>query len=251
MSKKNEKILTGKVALITGASRGIGAAIAKRLAAEGASVAITYSKGAGAAASVVKAIEQEGGKAIAIQADAANANAVKNAVEKTVGSFGGIDILVNNAGTVIPKTVEETTIDEFDHVFAVNVRGVFVATQAALKHMNAGGRIIMIGSCVGERVLIPAMAPYSATKGAIKMFTQGLARELGGRGITVNNIQPGPIDTDLNPASSDWASGQIANVPLGRYGNVNEVAALVAFIAGPESSYINGANLTVDGGTNA
>ncbi len=251
MSKKNEKILTGKVALITGASRGIGAAIAKRLAAEGASVAITYSKGAGAAASVVKAIEQEGGKAIAIQADAANANAVKNAVEKTVGSFGGIDILVNNAGTVIPKTVEETTLDEFDHVFAVNVRGVFVATQAALKHMNAGGRIIMIGSCVGERVLIPAMAPYSATKGAIKMFTQGLARELGGRGITVNNIQPGPIDTDLNPASSDWASGQIANVPLGRYGNVNEVAALVAFIAGPESSYINGANLTVDGGTNA
>lgn len=251
MSNKNERTLTGKVALVTGASRGIGAAIAKRLAAEGASVALTYSKGADAAAAVVKAIEQDGGKAIAIQADAADANAVRNAVEKTVASFGRLDVLVNNAGTVIPKTVEETTLDEFDHVFAVNVRGVFVATQAALKHMKAGGRIIMIGSCVGERVMMPAMAPYSATKGAIKMFAQGLARELGARGITVNNVQPGPIDTDLNPASGDWAAGQKANVPLDRYGHVDEVAALVAFVAGPESSYVNGANLTVDGGTNA
>jgi 3-oxoacyl-[acyl-carrier protein] reductase len=251
MSNKNEKTLTGKVALVTGASRGIGAAIAKRLAAEGATVALTYSKGADAAVAVVKAIEKDGGKAIAIQADAADAHAVKNAVEKTVSSFDRLDVLVNNAGTVIPKTVEETTLEEFDHVFAVNVRGVFVATQAALKHMKTGGRIIMIGSCVGERVLIPSMAPYSATKGAIKMFTQGLARELGARGITVNNVQPGPIDTDLNPASGDWALDQIAKVPLGRYGNVNEVAALVAFIASPESSYINGANLTVDGGTNA
>ncbi len=176
---------------------------------------------------------------------------MRNAVEKTVALFGRLDVLVNNAGTAIPKTVEETTLDEFDHVFAVNVRGVFVTTQAALKHMKDGGRIIMIGSCVGERVLIPGIAPYSATKGAIKMFTQSLARELGARGITVNNVQPGPIDTDLNPASSDWAAGQKANVPLDRYGSVDEVAALVAFIAGPESSYINGANLTVDGGTNA
>jgi 3-oxoacyl-[acyl-carrier protein] reductase len=176
---------------------------------------------------------------------------VRNAVEKTVTTFGRLDLLVNNAGTAIPKSIEETSLEEFDRVFAVNVRGVFVATQAALKHMKAGGRIIMIGSCVGERVLIPAMVSYSATKGAIKMFTQGLARELGARGITVNNVQPGPIDTDLNPASADWAKGQIVNVPLGRYGTVDEVAALVAFIAGPESSYINGANLTVDGGTNA
>jgi len=160
-------------------------------------------------------------------------------------------VLVNNAGIVIPKTVEETTLEEFEHVFAVNVRGTFVATQAALKHMKSGGRIIMIGSCVGERVLIPGMAPYSATKGAIKMFTQGLARELGDRGITVNNVQPGPIDTDGNPASGDWAVEQKKIVPLKRYGSVEEVAAFVAFIAGPESSYINGANLTVDGGTNA
>jgi 3-oxoacyl-[acyl-carrier protein] reductase len=251
MNNKNENTLKGKVALVTGGSRGIGAAIAKRLAADGASIALTYSKGADAAASVVKAIEQSGGKAIAIQADASDANAVKNAVDKTVSTFGRLDVLVNNAGTVIPKTVEDTTLSEFDLVFAINVRGVFVATQAALKHMKPGGRIIMIGSCVGERVFMPAMAPYSATKGAIKMFSQGLARELGARGITVNNVQPGPIDTDLNPASGDWAADQKAYVPLDRYGKADEVAALVAFIAGPESSYINGANLTVDGGMNA
>ena len=251
MSNKNEKGLAGKIALVTGGSRGIGAAIAKRLAADGASVAVTYSKGADAAASVVKAIERASGKAIAIQADAADADAVRNAVERTVTTFGRLDVLVNNAGTVIPMNVEETTLADFDRVFAVNVRGAFVATQAALKHMKAGGRIIMIGSCVGERVFMPGMAPYSATKGAIKMFTQGLARELGARGITVNNVQPGPIDTDLNPASGEWAAGQKAVVPLDRYGHADEVAALVAFVAGPESSYINGTNLTVDGGTNA
>jgi 3-oxoacyl-[acyl-carrier protein] reductase len=246
-----ERPLAGKVALVTGGSRGIGAAIAKRLAADGASVAITYSKGTDAASSIVKAIQGEGGKAIAIQADAADAEAVRNAVEKTVSSFGRLDVLVNNAGTAIPTPVEETTLADFDRVFAINVRGVFVATQAALKHLKAGGRIIMIGSCLGERVLMPGMAPYAATKGAVKMFTQGLARELGARGITVNNVQPGPIDTELNPASSEWAVGQKAVVPLDRYGHANEVAALVAFVAGPESSYINAANLTVDGGTNA
>jgi 3-oxoacyl-[acyl-carrier protein] reductase len=246
-----QRKLEGKIALITGGSRGIGAAIAKRLAADGASVAITYSKGADAAASVVKDIESAGGKAMAVQADAGDADAVRNAVEKTVTTFGGLDVLVNNAGTANPMTVEETSLADFDRLFAVNVRGVFVATQTALKHMTAGGRIINIGSCLGERVLIPGMAPYSATKGAIKQFTQGLARELGARGITVNNVQPGPIDTDLNPASGEWAGGQKAMVPLDRYGHVEEVAALVAFVAGPESSYVNGANLTVDGGTNA
>jgi 3-oxoacyl-[acyl-carrier protein] reductase len=251
MSTNKEGQLEGRVAVVTGGSRGIGAAIAKRLAADGASVAVTYSKGADAAASVVKTIERAGGKAIAIQADAADADAVRNAIERAVMTLGRLDVLVNNAGTVIPMKVEETTLADFDHVFAVNVRGAFVATQTALKHMKSGGRIIMIGSCVGERVLIPGMAPYSATKGAIKMFTQGLARELGARGITVNNVQPGPIDTELNPASGEWAVSQKAVVPLDRYGDVDEVAALVAFVAGPESSYINGANLTVDGGTNA
>jgi 3-oxoacyl-[acyl-carrier protein] reductase len=243
--------LKDKVALVTGGSRGIGAAIARRLAADGASVSVTYSKGADAAASVVKAIEQAGGKAIAIQADAADADAVKNAVDKTAAKFGRLDVLVNNAGTAIPMKVEETTLADFDRVFAINVRGVFVATQAALKHLKAGGRIIMIGSCLGERVLIPDMAPYSATKGAVKMFAQGLARELGARGITVNTVQPGPIDTDLNPDASDWSVSQRANTSLGRYGKVDEVAALVAFVAGPEASYITAANLTIDGGTNA
>ena len=214
MSHNHARALAGKVALVTGASRGIGAAIA-------------------------------------IQADAADADAVRNAVERTVTTFGRLDVLVNNAGTVMPMTVDETTLADFDRVFAVNVRGVFVATQAALKHRQAGGRIIMIGSCLGERVMIPGMAPYSATKGAIKMLTQGLARELGARGMPVNNVQPGPIDTDLNPASGEWAVSQKAIVPLARYGQVDEVAALVAFVAGPESSCINGANLTVDGGTNA
>src|SRR5438128_11350115 len=208
MSNKNERELAGKVALVTGASRGIGAAIAKRLAADGASVAVTYAKGADAAASIVEAIERSGGKAIAIQADAADADAVRNAVERTVTTFGRLDVLVNNAGTVIPMKVEETTLADFDRVFAVNVRGTFVATQAALKHMKPGGRIIMIGASVGERVLVPRLVAYSATKGAVKMFSQGLSREVASRGITVNNVQPGPIDTDLNRAAGDCAVPQ-------------------------------------------
>jgi 3-oxoacyl-[acyl-carrier protein] reductase len=247
MSKK----LEGKIALITGGSRGIGAAIAKRLAADGADVAITYTKGADAAASVVKEIERAGRKAIAIQADAADANVVKAAVEKTFATFARLDVMVNNAGTAIPKPFEEATLEEMDRVLDINVRGVFVATQAALKHMNDGGRIIMIGSAVGERAVAPGLVPYAATKGAVKMFTQALSREVGSRGITVNNVQPGPIDTDLNPASGDWAVPQNAATALDRYGRVDEIAAMVAFVAGPESSYITGANLTVDGGMNA
>ena len=242
------KYLEGKVALITGGSRGIGAAIAKRLAADGANVAITYTKGADAAASVVKEIERAGRKAIAIQADAADANAVEAAVERTVATFGRLDVLVNNAGTAVPKRFEETTLEELDRLIAINIRGVFVATQAALKHMKSGGRIISIGSAVGERALTPGLVPYSATKGAVKMFTQGLSREVASRGITVNNVQPGPIDTDTNPATGEWAVPQKAFTALGRYGHVDEVAALVAFVAGPESSYITGANLNVDGG---
>ena len=247
----NSKKLEGKIALITGGSRGIGAAIAKRLAADGANVAITYTKGTDAAASVVQEIERAGGKAMAIQADATDANAVKAAVEKTVATYGRLDVLVNNAGTAIPKKFEDATLEELNRVIDINIRGTFVTTQAALKHLREGGRIIMIGSAVGERVLTPGLVPYAATKGAVKIFTQGLAREVGSRGITVNNVQPGPIDTDLNPATGDWAVPQKAVTALNRYGHVDDIAAMVAFVAGPEASYITGANLTVDGGMNA
>ena len=219
------KRLEGKVALVTGGSRGIGAAIAKRLAADGATVAITYTKGADAAASVVEAIKSAGGKAIALQADATAADQVKPAIDKTVAALGKLDVFVNNAGTAIPKKFEETTLEELDRVIDINLRGAFIATQAALKHMNEGGRIILIGSCVGERMMTPGLVAYAATKGAIKMFAQGLAREVGDRGITVNNIQPGPIDTDLNPASGDWAAPQKALTALNRYGSVDDVAA--------------------------
>jgi len=243
--------LKGKVAMVTGGSRGIGAAIAKRLAGEGASVAITYAKDASSAAEVVKAIEDGGGKAIAIQADALDPEAIRGSVDKAVAALGKLDVLVNNAGTAIPKAFVDTTLEEMDHVINLNIRGMFVTTQAALKHMNDNGRIIMIGSCVGERNLTPGLAAYAATKGAVKMFAQSLSREVGDRGITVNNVQPGPIDTDLNPAAGEWATPQKAVTALKRYGTVAEVAALVAFIAGPDSGYITGANLTVDGGTNA
>src|SRR5258707_172521 len=198
-----ERPLAGKVALVTGGPPRLRAAIVKRLAADGASVAFTYSKGADAAASVVKEIERRGGKAIAIQADAADAEAVRNAVERTVTTLGRLDVLVNNAGTAIPKPFEEATLEEMDRVLAINVRGVFVATQAALKHMKNGGRIIMIGSAVGERVAAPGLVPYAGTKGAVKMFPQALARKIGGRGITGNNGQPGPIDKELNPAPGE------------------------------------------------
>jgi 3-oxoacyl-[acyl-carrier protein] reductase len=246
-----EHALKGKVAFITGGSRGIGAAIAKRLAADGASVAITYTKDSTSASGVVQAIEAAGGKAVAIEGDATVPAAILAAVDKAVSTLGKLDVFVNNAGTAIPKPFVDTTLEEMDLVINLNIRGLFVTTQAALKHMNDNGRIIMIGSCVGERNLTPGLATYAATKGAVKMFAQSLSREVGSRGITVNNVQPGPIDTDLNPASGDWATPQKAVTALNRYGHVDEVAALVAFIASPESAYITGANLTVDGGTNA
>ena len=243
--------LINKVALVTGGSRGIGAAIVKRLSADGATVAFTYAKDAAAASAVVKAIESSGGKALAIQADAANVEAAKGAVEKAVATFGRLDILVNNAGTVFPKPFKEATQEEMDRVVDINIRGVFATTHSALKHIGTGGRIINIGSAVGERAAAPGMVPYSATKGAVKMFTQALSREVGSLGITVNNVQPGPIDTDLNPASGDWSVPQKAATALGRYGHVDEIAAMVSFLAGPESSYVTGTNLSVDGGMNA
>src|SRR5258708_15537161 len=206
--------LTEKVALVTGGSRGMGAAMVKRLAADGARVAFTYAKDASAASAVVKAIELLGGKAIAIQADSADVEAVKGAVEKTVAAFGRLDVFVNNAGTVIPKTFEASTLEDMDRVIDTNLRGALVATQAALKHMKSGGRIILTGSAIGERVSAPGMVAYAATKGAVKMFSQALSREVGSRGITVHNVQPGPIDTELNPASGDWPAPPKATTPL-------------------------------------
>ena len=228
--------LTEKVAFITGGSRGIWAPIAKRLAADGANVALTYAKDSGGASAVVKTIEQSDGKAVAIQADSTNAEAVGSAVQKAVAIFGRIDVLVNNAGTAIPKTFEEATLEEIDHAISLNLRGAFIVTKTVLEHLPSGGRSTMIGSCVGERVVTPGLVAYSATKAAVKLFTQGLCREVGSRGITVNNVQPGPIDTDLNPASGDWAAPQKANTALGRYGRVDDVASLVAFVAGPRNT---------------
>jgi 3-oxoacyl-[acyl-carrier protein] reductase len=248
MSTHITKKLAGKVALVTGGSRGIGAAIAKRLAAEGASVALTYSASHGKADEVVCSIEAAGGKALAIKADAADTEAVRLAVAKTVGTFGGIDILVNNAGIGIMAPIEQFSLDDFEKLIAINVRGLFVATQEAARHMREGGRIIHIGSTNSERMPFVGGSVYALTKGAVTGFTKGLARDLGPRGITVNNVQPGPIDTEMNPADSDFARTLVPITALQRYGNTDEIASFVAYLASPEASYITGASLLADGG---
>jgi 3-oxoacyl-[acyl-carrier protein] reductase len=236
--------LKGKAALVTGASRGIGAAIAKALAAAGADVAITYSSSPDKAAAVVKDI---GGKAIAIQADSADAKAVQSAVAQTAKAFGRFDILVSNAGIV----TYEDTLDNIDKVLAVNTRAPYVAALAAAEQMKEGGRIITIGSCLGENVRGPGLTLYSMSKAAMTGMTRGLARDLGPRGITVNVVQPGPIDTDMNPAEGEFAASQVANTALGRYGRTQEIADTVVFLASEAASYITGAQIAVDGGTNA
>jgi 3-oxoacyl-[acyl-carrier protein] reductase len=245
MSAKN---LAGKVALVTGGSRSIGAAIAKRLAADGAAVSITYSASPEKANEVVKAIESAGGKALAIQADAADEKAVRASVTKTVSAFGGIDILVNNAGTLAIAPIDEFKIEDFDKMIAVNVRGLFVATQEASKHLRDGGRIINIGSTNSERMPFAGGSVYALTKGAVAAFTKGLARDLGSRNITVNNIQPGPVNTDMNPDNGEFAAGMKNIMALKRYGHAEEIAGMVSYLAGPEGSYITGAGLLIDGG---
>jgi 3-oxoacyl-[acyl-carrier protein] reductase len=245
---KTNESLAGKSALVTGASRGIGASIAKRLAAEGAAVAITYSRSPGKAEEVVSEIEAAGGKAIALQADAGDADAVRAAVRKTVEVFGGIDILVNNAGVAEMAPIEEYTLENFDRLVAVNIRGLFVASQEAARHMKEGGRIIHIGSTNAERIAYLGGSVYGMTKGAVASFTKGLARDLGARGITVNNVQPGPVDTEMNPADGPFAEVTKSLLAIPRYGKGEEVAGFVAYLARPEAGFITGANLLIDGG---
>ncbi|WP_437875905.1 3-oxoacyl-ACP reductase family protein [Sorangium sp. So ce513] len=243
--------LKGKVALVTGGSRGIGAAIARRLAHEGAAVAITYAASPAKAAEVVHAIEAAGGRAVAVRADSADAEAVRSAVAHTVKTFGRLDVLVNNAGVAAVAPLEQASLEEFDRLMAVNVRGLFVATQEAVRHLGEGGRIINIGSILSDGALIPGMAVYAATKGAVAGLTRGWARDLGARGITVNNIQPGPVDTEMNPADGPLAATMKSQIPLQRYGQGDEIASLVAYLAGPEGAFVTGANLKIDGGLTA
>jgi 3-oxoacyl-[acyl-carrier protein] reductase len=255
MTNTEEKImnqpLNNKSALVTGGSRGLGAAIAKRLAADGAAVAITYSESTAKADDVVRGIEAAGGRALAIKADGANEEAVRLAVTRTVQTFGGIDILVNNAGALAIGPIEKFSIEDFDRMIAVNIRGVFVATQEAARHMREGGRIIHIGSCNSDRIPFPGGSVYALTKGAVAAFTKGLARDLGPRGITVNNVQPGPTDTDMNPAVGEFGDLNRSFMALQRYANPDEIANFVAFVASPESSFITGASLLADGGYTA
>jgi 3-oxoacyl-[acyl-carrier protein] reductase len=245
------KTLDGKVAFIQGGSRGIGAAIAKRLARDGAAVALTYSASASAALEVVRAIEAAGGRAIALQADSRDEQAIRAAIRHTQDSFGRLDILVNNAGVLAVAPIEEFSIDDLDRTLAVNVRSVVIASQEAARVMGEGGRIITIGSTNAERMPFAGGSVYAMSKAAVAGFTKGLARDLGPRGITVNNVQPGPVDTEMNPDQGEFAESLKQTMALPRYGQAEEIASFVAYLAGPEAGYITGANLTVDGGFSA
>lgn len=251
MSNAKQKTLAGKVAFVQGGSRGIGAAIAKRLAQEGAAVALTYASSPDKAKEVANAIQQAGGRALAIKADSTDANAVRDAVNQAAATFGRIDILVNNAGTLALGAIDELKLEDFDRTVAINVRSVFVATQEAVRHMGDGGRIITIGSTNAERMPFAGGSIYAMSKSAIVGLTKGLARDLGPRGITVNNVQPGPVDTDMNPATGEFADTLRGMMAIGRYGRGDEIADFVAYLAGPQAGYITGASLTIDGGFSA
>ncbi|MBY5643892.1 SDR family NAD(P)-dependent oxidoreductase [Rhizobium leguminosarum] len=241
--------LAGKRALVTGGSRGIGAAIALALADKGADVAITYERSADRAAEVVRAIEGKGRKALAIQADSADP-AVKRSVDEAAQALGGLDILVNNAAIALYGAIADVSVEQIDALLDVNVRSPLLASQAAIPYLQAGGRVITIGSVGAERIVGDTGTVYFMTKSALHSFTRGLARELGSRDITVNLVQPGSTDTDMNPANGDFADFQRALIPLGRYGTPEDVAAAVAFLASPAARHITGTILTVDGGLN-
>ncbi|MFB9238741.1 SDR family NAD(P)-dependent oxidoreductase [Plantactinospora siamensis] len=244
----NSTPLDGKVALVTGGSRGIGAAVALRLAQDGADVAFTYQRDSERADQVVGQIKAAGRRPLAVRADSADAAAVAGAVDAVAAEFGRLDILVNNAGAFIVAPVEQLGAAELDQTVAVNIRAPFLAAQAAARHMTDGGRIVSIGSNLAERAVFPGFALYSMSKTALIGLTKGLGRELGPRGITVNLVNPGPTDTDANPADGPNADGIRALTALGRYAAPADIAAAVAFLAGPDGGYVTGATVNVDGG---
>jgi 3-oxoacyl-[acyl-carrier protein] reductase len=243
--------LSGRRALVTGGSRGIGAAIVRRLAADGTMVAFTYAASPGPAENLRAEVSAQGGTAVAIKADSADAQQVTDAVDQAVTALGGLDILVNNAGVSTSGVVESFRLDDFDRMLAVNVRGVFVAIQRAIPHLGMGGRIVTIGSIFAERVPRPSSAVYAMTKAALAGLTRGLARELGPRGITVNVIQPGPTATDSNPDSGEFADAMRQFTAVGRYGRPEDIASAVAYLASPEAGFITGITWNVDGGFSA
>ncbi|MEM1269329.1 MAG: 3-oxoacyl-ACP reductase family protein [Bacteroidota bacterium] len=243
--------LSGKVALVTGGSRGIGAATVRRLAADGADVAFTYRSSSDAAHALASEIEATGRRALAIQADAADAGLVRQAVQNTVDTLGRLDVLVNNAGIYAMGPVQESNDDDFDRMVDINVKAVFAATTEAVKHLGEGGRVITIGSVNGDRAFGPGAALYGMSKAAVAALTRGWARDLGEHGITVNTVQPGPVDTDMNPSDAPHAPMMTAMTALKRYGRAEEIAGLVGFLAGPEASFITGATIDADGGMQA
>ena len=243
--------LAGKVALVTGGSRGMGAAIATRLAREGADVAVTYVTAADRAHDIVAEIERSGRRGPAIAADSADPAAVHAAVERTVAALGTLDILVNNAGIYIEKRFEDLTSDDFDRMIAVNTRAAFVASQTAAPHLGEGGRIISIGSNLAERVPGPGITLYAMSKAALVGLTKGLARDLGPQGITVNVVHPGSTDTDMNPADGETAEAQRSLMAIPRYGEPGDIGGLVAWLASEEGRFVTGTALTIDGGANA
>ena len=244
-------VLAGKSAFVTGGSRSIGAAIAERLAADGAAVAITYSASPDKARAVVARIEAAGGRAIAIHADAGDPDAVRSAVAQAAQAFGGIDILVNNAGIALNGPIDEVRFEDYERMIAVNVTGSFVATQEAVRRMKRGGRVIQIGSSVTRYVALPTVSVYTLTKGAIAGFTRGLVRDLGPRGITVNTVHPGPTDTDMNPDGGPVSKLVGPGLAIGRYGQPGEIASLVAWLASPQAAFVTGADIVADGGFTA
>ncbi|HXD06754.1 MAG TPA: SDR family oxidoreductase [Burkholderiaceae bacterium] len=240
--------LSGKVAFVTGGARGIGAAIVRRLARDGAAVAFTYQSAADTANQLAAAIEREGGRAIAIRADAGDPAALTGAIDDAARRLGRIDILVNNAGVLLMGPLESFSLEDFDKTLAVNVRAVFVAAKAVLAHMGRGGRIINIGSVNADRMPFAGGSAYAMSKSALQGLVQGLARDLGPKGITVNNVQPGPTNTDMNPESGDFATALHGLMAIDRHAHPDEIAGMVAYVASPEAAFVTGASLNIDGG---